>query len=319
MSLSNDEQSVLSGSWDKTILDWDLNTAQVKRSFTGSGGQISAIEMRPISTLSIPATAAEPPPPPLIMTNGTFSALDAPRTSMSNGVKPESKPDGASAMSPSDSLFGGNEDHDSLFGDDDGTAADITFTNDDDDEFANALRQDLQQQPSIENDGDFTMDDTSFINSGVQLPSFDTNQSPAQPDVPLDENATNATSELTQFEKPVEAVEQSRPDEVATELTPESESTFLDAAIDGTIRIWDRRMPNPVARIIPPRAVPPWCMHACWSPDGNFIYAGRRNGTVDEYSVHRGFSQPRRSLRLPAGSGAVSAMRALPNGRHLVW
>ncbi|KXX78564.1 Transcription factor spt8 [Madurella mycetomatis] len=102
--------------------------------------------------------------------------------------------------------------------------------------------------------------------------------------------------------------------------TQTSSSTFLSAAIDGTIRIWDRRVPDPVARMNNRRGVPPWCMGACWSPDGNWIYAGRRNGTVEEYSIHKATSawQPERSLKFPAGSGAVSCVRPMANGRHLV-
>lgn len=60
-------------------------------------------------------------------------------------------------------------------------------------------------------------------------------------------------------------------------------------------------------------------MNACWSPDGNFIYAGRRNGTVEEFSLHKGLKGAERSFKLPNGSGSVSAVRAMPNGRHLIW
>jgi transcriptional activator SPT8 len=100
-----------------------------------------------------------------------------------------------------------------------------------------------------------------------------------------------------------------------------SPNTFLSAAMDGTVRIWDRRVPNPVARIGNRPGVPPWCMSACWSPDGNMIYAGRRNGTVEEFDVRkarRGW-EPERVLKFPAGSGAVSAVKPMANGRHLVW
>jgi transcriptional activator SPT8 len=102
--------------------------------------------------------------------------------------------------------------------------------------------------------------------------------------------------------------------------TQSSATTFLSAAIDGNIRIWDRRVPDPVARINNRRGVPPWCMGACWSPDGNYIYAGRRNGTVEEYSIHKASSSwaPERTLKFPAGSGAVSCVRPMVNGRHLV-
>ncbi|KND91762.1 Transcription factor spt8 [Tolypocladium ophioglossoides CBS 100239] len=99
-----------------------------------------------------------------------------------------------------------------------------------------------------------------------------------------------------------------------------SATTFLSSAIDGTIRIWDRRAPNAVARIGTRAGVPPWCMSACWSPDGNRIFAGRRNGTVEEFDVRRAMRgwEPERVLKFPAGSGAVSAVKSMVNGRHLV-
>lgn len=94
----------------------------------------------------------------------------------------------------------------------------------------------------------------------------------------------------------------------------------MSASIDGTIRVWDRRVRDPVARIGTRSGVPPWCMGACWSPDGNWIYAGRRNGTVEEFSLHRARNgwTPERTLKFPQGSGPVTAIRPMVNGRHLV-
>ena len=110
----------------------------------------------------------------------------------------------------------------------------------------------------------------------------------------------------------------SREENSSSESGPTSDSTFLATAIDGTIRIWDRRQPDPVARIAP-RNTSPWCTSACWSPDGNYIYAGRRNGTVDEYDLHQGLNAPSRIFKFPHGSGAVTSVKAMPNSRHLVW
>jgi transcriptional activator SPT8 len=105
------------------------------------------------------------------------------------------------------------------------------------------------------------------------------------------------------------------------ELPQTSSTTFLDTSIDGTLRIWDQRVSSPIAVVHPSPGIPPWCMGACWSVDGNTIYAGRRNGTVEEYSLHKGFqmSTPQRTFKFPGGSGPVSAVRAMPNGRHLIW
>jgi transcriptional activator SPT8 len=107
--------------------------------------------------------------------------------------------------------------------------------------------------------------------------------------------------------------------ELESDKAPSSDTTFLDACFDGTIRVWDRRKPNPIARIRPPQGTPPWCMSACWGTDGNSIYAGRRNNCVEEFSLHKGLRAPERTFRFPAGSGPVSALAAMPNGRHMIW
>jgi transcriptional activator SPT8 len=130
----------------------------------------------------------------------------------------------------------------------------------------------------------------------------------------------SAANSLPHAEEPLTAppTDESKP----AELPPQSESTFLNAAFDGTIRIWDRRMSSAVATISPYGGTPPWCTGACWSPDGNFIYAGRRNCTVDEFSIHKlgsNRNKPERVFRFQQGSGSVYAVKGMPNGRHLVW
>jgi transcriptional activator SPT8 len=331
LTLAQDEKSVLSGSWDKTINDWDLNTGQVKRKFEAGGGQISAIEQRPLSTLPIPQDND-----PIPVTNGTFSSNNAskpaPNGIVSNGIgssarsnqnKDENGNEDAPG-SPDDSLFG---DKDSLFGDDkDPSGAPSTlapFGDDEEDEFSRAIANGIQQADEDDAQADLDMMDAG---GPVQAPQADSVPDPAN----------EATA--TQPEAVVNGVSDGQPaatlnglphsDEPPTitngtaaqaEQPMSSETTFVASSQDGQLRIWDRRQPNPVARIMPPRNTPPWCMNACWSPDGNFIYAGRRNGTVDEYSLHKGLREPRRTFKFPSVSGAVSAVRAMPNAKHLVW
>lgn len=350
LNLANDETRLLSGSWDKRILDWDLNSGQVRRTFGGSGAQISAIEMRPQSSAQVPRVTDDQ------NQSGTFSSNNAakPTTngSLSNGVHAPSRKesrtdDNVDAMGSSGGSLFGDDDHDnSLFGDDnDGTNGGNAF-GDDEDEFSKAIASGLQQnaddeEPPPNNDGSknattngVSLDnDTSMIDLSlggpVQSPKLMTTaeESGTNPDHGL----TNGTSDHTATgDDPVsprtlpQAESLQPPTQASTtndDATPQSESIFLDAAIDGTLRIWDRRISTPIARILPQRGTPPWCMGACWSPDGNAFYAGRRNGTVDEYSVHKGFrmAEPERTFRFPTGSGVVSAVRAMPNGRHLVW
>lgn len=329
LTLAQDETSVLSGSWDKTINDWDLNTGQVKRRFETSGGQITAIEQRPMSTLPIPQDTDIVP-----VSNGTFSSNNASRpqaNGLSNGVGPSSRPSAAetngnedAAGSPEDSLFG---DKDSLFGDDkdpsNGPSALAPFGDDEEDEFSRAIANGIQQADEAANAGMDMMD----LGGPVQAPAREQSPEalketpgPAEAELMVNGVTDGPSSMLVNGLPHSEEISRSAgTSAMQAEQPASSETTFFDAAFDGTVRIWDRRQSNPIARIAPTRSTPPWCMNACWSPDGNFIYAGRRNGTVDEYSLHKSLREPRRTFKFPGVSGAVSAVRTMPNGRHLVW
>lgn len=331
LNLAQDERSVLSGSWDKTVIDWDLNTGEVKRTFEGSGGQISALEMRPMSSLPVPTMSDA------VYSSSTLYAddLEKPRTNgvLTNGVGHEHAVSTTEAGpaddagSPADSLFGGN-DGDSLFGDNDDGEVEAplagNYVDDDDDEFSRAIANGIQEQENGDAEVDVDMVDaggasTAPVTNGVSdhkpssefvLPNgLNGDQSTAPP--PLASNLPHA-EELP--------LRNSQGDFASTvpDTTPMVDSTFLAASMDGSLRVWDKRQPTAVAKITP-RNVPPWCMNACWSPDGNFIYAGRRNGTVEEFSLHKGLRGVERSFKLPNGSGPVSAVRAMPNGRHLIW
>lgn len=339
LTLSQDETSLLSGSWDKTIHDWDLNTGKVRRSFRGAGGQISAIEVRPMSDLPVPEVVDSLPEP----TNGTFSSNnDAPFTNgdLMNGY--DNKDGEEDAMgSPTGSLFG--EDHGSLFGEETGNggggASDNVF-GDDDDELTRALTSEMQEDDaSGEPDAEMTgMGSGGPVQppgeaTGTQVPNADgaaasspkpaedprvNGQSPNDGSKP----ASPLTNGLPHSDEPLTAPPTNEEEKSASDLPPQSESTFLDASQDGTLRIWDRRMQSPIATIVPQGGTPPWCTGACWSPDGNFIYAGRRNCSVDEYSIHHlgsKRSEANRNFKFQAGSGPVYAVRAMPNKRHLVW
>ncbi len=325
LTLAADEKSVLSGSWDKNIYDWDLTTGQQKRGYLGSGGQISAIEIRPASSLPVPEESGESED-----VNGSTLAsnnADKPKLNgLPNGVGingdgaanindvPRSSEGMEDAVGSSrDSLFG---DTDSLFGDADGENAPSggNFGADDDDEFSRAIASGMDQQELREQ--------AEADTAAAQQEGGDTTMGEAtQPEPATQDKPKSPSPPPTANELPhAEDIEASNINERSTQdAEATSDSTFLAAAIDGTLRVWDRRMEQPVARVPNRPGVPPWCMSVCWSPDGNFIYAGRRNGTVEEFSLHKGLKAPERTFRFPNGSGAVSAVRSMPNGRHLIW
>ncbi|KAI1127246.1 WD40-repeat-containing domain protein [Nemania abortiva] len=390
LTLAADEKSVLSGSWDKNIFDWDLNTGLVSRQFDGGGGggQVSAIELRPAGGAPVPPEASEamPSSDTFSSTNGLPSTaydLDfKPESQLSTDIKMESSSSGINGHSAPtgdvpqdavngqdspahDSLFGGSPGGGSdLFGDNDGMGG---FGGDDDNEFSRAMMQDSAQDNMPIGDYNSNMPETAGFNpengtapgnlppsesqqNGTNAPTDPANldmsglngvdggmsmSMPSTQEPPMstaDNSFSMVPPPLTQADSSVgyggeppqsPSAVFAAPPRTHHDTTQTSDSTFLSASIDGPIRIWDRRMPNPIARIGNRPGVPPWCMGVCWSPDGNWIYAGRRNGTVEEFSMHqarggRAGWKPERVLKFPGGSGPISCVRAMPNGRHLV-
>ncbi|EXU99246.1 WD40 domain protein [Metarhizium robertsii] len=371
LMLAPDEKSVLSGGWDKNIFDWDLNTGQTIRSFDGSGGQISSIELRPASGDPVPVEADEPIPSTTISTNNGAPLVNGILKDES-GARDAGAADkfGAAgrdaAVSPgNESLFGGS-DAGSLFGE---TAGEQPFGNDDD-TFGASMDMMPGHEGGMDHSADFAMTDLSTTTKEPETKTEESapttqSQTQTQNQQPLSQDAMmQVDGDKPSAVAPVEAAAAQQPSESQPPKTEDesremaqlahdkeflkrspspvpsaaqpvsqqqqqqqqfdqsqvSPTTFLSSTIDGTIRIWDRRAPNAVARIGMRQGVPPWCMSACWSPDGNMIYAGRRNGTVEEFDVRkakRGW-EPERALKFPTGSGAVSAVRSMPNGRHLV-
>lgn len=50
LKLNNTEDKFLSGSWDKRLLEWDLNTGSVVNEYMGSKSELSSLEFRPLSS-----------------------------------------------------------------------------------------------------------------------------------------------------------------------------------------------------------------------------------------------------------------------------
>ncbi|GFF95743.1 transcription factor spt8 [Aspergillus udagawae] len=330
LHLTPDEKSLLSGSWDKRVFDWDLNTGQTRRVFGASAGQVAAIEIRPESTIPVPKDTSELP-----QTNGTYSSnYHASGTDNFNSMDTSNDlgEGGAAANpqagSPADSLFGGA---DSLFGDADGGGGEGAGTSgnafgiDEDDEFGKALANGILPDADADADADAhgepdMMDQQNGTAAGNASADATTTNPMTEslgtelPNVPS-QPVTNGLPHAGELEPHSQTQESAASTQQESNVV--TDHTFLAASIDGTIRVWDRRQADPVARITPYNS-PPWCMNACWSPDGNYIYAGRRNGTVEEFSLHKGLREPERTFKFPQGSGPVTALKAMPNGRHIV-
>lgn len=226
IKLNREQTGFLSGSWDKTIRQWDLNTGKCTNLFLGSSGQISNIQFRPegLSDLTL--------------------SFDS-----SSGVSNDSHDNSAI-----DSLFDGSD-------------------NEDDNEDKS---KDNEEEPPRRN------------------------------------SSSAATTKIVT-----------------------NDSVFMSSSIDGTINIWDSRASesqmSPVIKLAVTEGTPPWCMSSTWSNCGEFIYAGRRNSTVEEFSLkmpHKKSIQGSKkntmapnvlkTLAFPKISGPVSAISTLPNSDYLL-
>ncbi|KAI8579982.1 hypothetical protein K450DRAFT_240027 [Umbelopsis ramanniana AG] len=59
LSIMPGERSFISGSWDKTIVEWDLDTGSVQREYGGYTSQISSISFRPLEKEPVTTNAGE--------------------------------------------------------------------------------------------------------------------------------------------------------------------------------------------------------------------------------------------------------------------
>ncbi|KAF3928166.1 hypothetical protein AA313_de0205385 [Arthrobotrys entomopaga] len=252
------------------------------------------------------------------MTGITSSAISKLANGLSNGLKSPKQEADADADAPGspassggfDSLFGGDDDTDDLFGGDltnGRTAQNSTLAiTDGDDDVLMGEAQPAEQQLINEN---------ASVTAAPEVPATtttDTQQTETVGDISIDIPDTRESQAPEQPRSP------GAHSALDTNSSDVSSNIFLAASIDGIVRVFDRRQERPITRLLPGKGIPPWSMSACWGVDGNHIYVGRRNGTVEEYNIHKDFQTSCRTLKFPGGSGAVSYVTPMVNGRHLV-
>ncbi|ORY83272.1 WD40-repeat-containing domain protein [Protomyces lactucae-debilis] len=259
LQLSGDDRSLLSGSWDKRVHDWDMETGQIRRTFAAGNdvtGQVSAIAVRnpDAAALDESVFVDEADRAPLVADQGQEEEMEDVEKDL---------PSRQARHSPAST-----NSFDPLFDEDDDAEPVLPTT----------------EPPKIV---DGTVEPASTIK--VEGDEFTSTASNVVVDNGLDQ-------------------------------------IFLTACVDGTLSLWDRRRQDPIVRIPVPRGTPPWCLSACFSHDGEFFYCGRRNGTVEEFSMRKGnFGAElgsarcgRRVIKMPNNSGPVSSVRSMPNGRSLL-
>lgn len=221
VTLNQSQNAFLSGSWDKTIRLWDLNTGKTNTIYKGSSGQITNVKFRP------------------------------------------------------DGL----------------TDLDISLPGDDDNEEVNGDEDDID---SLFGDSDKDED----------------NNNKEAKDRDNDPKRVKDTSKTTS-------------------KTLTNENIFMTSSIDGTVNIWDVRQEDPVIKFGIPEGVPPWCMSAMWSNNGDNVYVGRRNSTIEEINLRMPHARIKnkgslmapnvaKTLQFPRISGPVSAMTTMPNDNFIL-
>ena len=329
LTLLPDEKGFISGSWDGSIREWDLNTGQVVRQYPTHGAQISSLELRP----DYPASPL--PSPSTLRDDGDVedekNVLDG--ISISVNLQSEKAPErngdptqeGDQAKTPP--VHGNDEEGDK--GDAAMSPAASPFDPLFDDEDADG--------ETVIPSGDVTMAPTPAINdlnppsppkSGLALPGKAANHEPTSSTFP---SAAPSSSSTPLFNLPQPIASTSRtaasgiPLLTSTEFKQFSDDILLSSSMDGQIVLIDRRVNDAgrgIGRLQTSEKTPPWCMSSCWLSDGKQVLAGRRNGMLDIWDVRK-FSSPNspnllKSLRTPLESGFLSCVTAIKDGRHVV-
>ncbi|WFD33507.1 Transcription factor spt8 [Malassezia cuniculi] len=347
LALNGSQDVLISGGWDRGVHEWDLNTGQTVVSYDGCAGQISSILFRPVYSPSNAPTVAITPgaaekeaesPDESMLAAELDKTLDEEAGKSAEEAGPLSSSDGkgdtkdVSRSTP-------ESDGDSLFGEDDET-------------------QPMEVDQSNNTPGVLALPGQ---NTGTPQPDkADTPNLPKKQDTPTlpgnagtpvlpgksDASASGEKSTVpeTQALPRVNVSELPKPSfgsmglswQYDGDISQFSNDILLTSTLSGQVLIWDRRVDprnkKGVRALELPKDTPPWCASACWSNNGDRIYVGRRNETVDEWDVrmlpdlsgaprdasHGTAPRYLRALRMPPGSGPVSSVLMLPNDQHLV-
>ncbi|ORY89339.1 WD40-repeat-containing domain protein [Leucosporidium creatinivorum] len=282
LTLANKETSVLSGGWDARILQWDLNTGVATRDYSAHTGQISSISLRPTSSSSsqyIDLTGASPAVSDTSSSGGVAASLGKPVASAVDALAKDSAMDDGGSEADAD---GEEVDEEAIL-----PAFPLPTT---------SSGTPIPTGGSLPLNGAAAGKMGKSNGGGGGLPS----KSDAANGVPvLGSNEAAALPEL-------------------------SRDVFLSTSVDGQVMIWDRRVKNgaqgAVRRLESAGKNGGWAASATWSTNGQQIYVGRRSAIVEIYDIrHSSPSSPTiQTLRLPSSTGAISAITALPSGRHIL-
>ncbi|KAK2466865.1 hypothetical protein APHAL10511_001123 [Amanita phalloides] len=288
LALDADEKGFFSAGWDGETIQWDLNTGQRTRHFTAHGAQLTTVAPRPLAS----GYSSTPPPSYRDEETGMQTVYDRSEY-ITNGVL-----EGNSNRIHSKPQVQAEAESRNQPAPDSDAKSDISF------------------DPLFDDDPNGTVNDVDekAVNDPAQGAS----------------NIVTSNQSVETFRPTLSSVPP--PKNAPPLLDPAAYATYssnilMTAYIDGQVILWDRRVQTPgkgVGRLWISDKTPPWCLSACWSIDGNQLYAGRRNGTVDVWDVRQlgcsgTLNTPRilKTLRNPPSSGVVSCVVAFPDCRHI--
>lgn len=297
MSLLPHEKGLISGSWDGTVREWDLDTGQMVRQYPTHGAQISSLALRPYTPVS-------PTPSPVKFRDdeeqlddggglgATVSVTVGPdfdakgrEANGTGGPSIKEKIDHADASPPATTIPSANGE--SSTDDPKPPGEDVEMAESEAGSLFDPLFDDEDADgETVPPSGNITTAPTPNINdmappapsppkskpvsSGLALPGM---PKPIKPEaasaVPSSAPSGNSTP-LFNLPQPVASSSKTAASGIPvlskTSFKAFSEDVFLTSSMDGQVVLVDRRVPDyesakgGVGRLLPGDKAPPWCM-----------------------------------------------------------
>lgn len=319
LALSEKDATLLSGAWDKQILQWDLNAGgQCVRGFIGHKNPISTILFRPSGDQSsLPDMDWA-----VTQAAGSTSQAGASQGDQNGYRDPVANPDLPQVPPVTEADIDGDAEaaspasYDPLFDDDNSASRAASMSR---------INSPNSTAMEVTNTTDSTAPSGGLTFPGLNIPSstgLSLSSILALGDAKAAENARVPTpAKLPTVGVPnipsfADRSQEQLPPFPPPSTEPENTDIFLSCSEDGECLIWDRRIDTGnVRKLDLPKGCPPWSVSAKWSPTGNVVYVGRRNAQVSVYDLRTTAVQ---SIHLPKSSGRVTALHAMQDNRHIL-
>lgn len=122
----------------------------------------------------------------------------------------------------------------------------------------------------------------------------------------------NITNEYNEHKSQINTVE-FKPIQETSKL---DQNILLSCGVDGGLQLFDLRLKKKILTANTSKC-PPWAYSACFSNNGNSIYAGRRNCCVEEFDIRA--NKFTNIYKMPLNSGPITSVSRIPNENAIVW